>query len=93
MAFTQPEKAVCFLEFAKTKSQDDGVVMPWPPKSKDLTPCDFFLWEFVKDWFMCHPFQKVDELKALLTEAVATIDKAMLERVWRESDNRLDVCP
>jgi hypothetical protein len=21
----------------------------WPPRSPDLTPCDFFLWRFVKD--------------------------------------------
>lgn len=23
--------------------------MPWPPRSPDLTPCDFFLWGFIKD--------------------------------------------
>ena len=34
----------------------------------------------------------VDELKARITEAVATIDNAMLERVWQELDYRLDVC-
>ncbi len=32
------------------------------------------------------------ELKARITEAVATIDNAMLERVWHELDYRLDVC-
>ena len=31
----------------------------------------------------------VDELKAQITEAVSTIDNAMLERVWQELDNRL----
>ena len=34
----------------------------------------------------------VDELKARITEAVATIDNAMLGRVWQEFDYRLDVC-
>ena len=29
----------------------------------------------------------VDELKAQITEAVATIDNAMLERVWQELDS------
>jgi len=34
----------------------------------------------------------VNELKAQITEAVAPIDNAMLERVWQESDYRPDVC-
>ena len=34
----------------------------------------------------------VDELKARITEAVSTIDNAMLGRVWQELDYRLDVC-
>ena len=33
----------------------------------------------------------VDELKARITEAVATIDNAMLGRVWQEFDYRFDV--
>ena len=34
----------------------------------------------------------VDELKARIIKAVATIDNAMLGRVWHELDYRLDVC-
>ena len=34
----------------------------------------------------------VDELKVRITEAAATIDNAMLGRVWQELDYRLDVC-
>ena len=34
----------------------------------------------------------VDELKAQITEAVATIDNAMLGCIWQEFDYRLDVC-
>ena len=34
----------------------------------------------------------VNELKARITEAVSTIDNAMLERVCQELDYRLDVC-
>ena len=36
--------------------------------------------------------RNVDELKARITEAVATIDNAMLGRVWQEFDYLLDVC-
>ena len=34
----------------------------------------------------------VNELKARITEAVSTIDNAMLGCVWQELDYRLDVC-
>ena len=30
-------------------AKGDNQVLPWPPRSPDLTPCDFFLWGFVKD--------------------------------------------
>ena len=73
--------------------RDDHVLMPCPPRSSDLTPCDFFLWGFVKGLMYVPLLPKdVDELTARMTEAVATIDNAMLERVWQELDYRLDVC-
>ena len=34
----------------------------------------------------------MDELKAQITEAVATIDNTMLEHIWQELDYWLDVC-
>jgi hypothetical protein len=30
-------------------SNEDSALIPWPPKSPDLTLCDFFLWSYVKD--------------------------------------------
>jgi len=29
--------------------------MRWPPRSPDLTPCDFFFWVFVKDTVFVPP--------------------------------------
>ena len=28
-------------------AKGDNHFLPWPPRSPDLTPCDFFLWGFV----------------------------------------------
>ena len=68
-------------------------LMSWPPISPNLTPCDFFLWEFVKGLVYVPPIPRdVDELKARITEAASTIGNAMLERLWQELDYRLDVC-
>ena len=29
-------------------AKEDDALMRWPPRSPDLTPCDFFFWGFVK---------------------------------------------
>nr|CAH7733329.1 unnamed protein product [Callosobruchus chinensis] len=53
----------------------------WPPRSPNLTPCDFFLWEYVKDTVF----------KPLLP---LTLDELrwILQRIWEELDHHLDVC-
>jgi hypothetical protein len=59
----------------------------------DLTPCDFFLWGYVKD-VVYVPSLPNDllELRQFITAAVATINRDMLETVWTEMDYRIDVC-
>ena len=67
--------------------RDNRVLMLWPPRSPDLTPCDFFLWGFMKGLVYVPLLPKdVGELKARITEAVATINNAILECVWQELD-------
>ena len=47
----------------------------------------------MKKFVYVPPFPRdVDELKAQITEAFATIDNAMLGHVWQELDNQLVVC-
>jgi len=64
---------------------------PWPPRSPDITPLDFFLWGYVKDKVFSTPVPDVINLKARITDAFATITEDMLENTWREIDYRLDV--
>jgi hypothetical protein len=35
----------------------------WPPRSCDLTPCDFFLWGFVKSRVCANKQQTIPDLK------------------------------
>ena len=59
--------------------------MHWPPRSLDLTPCDFFLWGFVKDTVFVPPVPaNLQELRDRITTAVALIDRDMLTRVWND---------
>ena len=68
-------------------------LMRWPPRSSDLTPCDFFLWGFVKGPVFVPPVPaNLQELHDRITTALALIDRDMLTRVCIELDYRLDVC-
>ena len=40
-----------------------GHDVEWPPRSPDLTPCDFFLWGYVKDKVFATPPQNINELR------------------------------
>jgi len=64
---------------------------PWPPRSPDITPLDFFLWRHVKDKVFSTPVPDITNLKARITDAFATITEHMLESTWREIEYRLDV--
>ena len=64
---------------------------PWPPRSPDITPLEFFVWGYVKDKVFSTPVPDITNLKARITDAFATVTEDMLENTGRESDYRLDV--
>ncbi|GFX86738.1 DUF4817 domain-containing protein [Trichonephila clavipes] len=65
----------------------------WPPRSPDLTPCDFFLWGFVKDKVFVRQLpQDLEELKQRITAVLNSITGDMLSRVSQELDYRVDIC-
>ena len=69
----------------------DDVFCSWPPRSPDLTPCDFYLWGYVKDRVYVLPMPKtIAEVKVRICNALASVTAQMLQNVWREMDYRLD---
>jgi len=64
----------------------------WPARSPDLTPCDYFLWGYVKDEVFVPQPVSIPDLRNSITAAVETITPDLLSRVWQELDYRLDVC-
>jgi hypothetical protein len=54
----------------------------WPAKSPGITPCDFFLWGYVKDGVYRTPVADINDLKDRIKAAVATVDVDMLQRTW-----------
>ena len=57
---------------------------PWPPRSPYITPLDFFLWGYGKDKVFSTPVPDITNLKAMITDAFATITEDMLGNTWRE---------
>jgi hypothetical protein len=88
---------VFFFNFAtkvaRTHRQKDDVLMWWLPRSPDLTPCDFFFWEFVKDFvFVPSLPANLRDLRNCITAAVALVNRDMLTEVWDEMDYCIDFC-
>ena len=74
-------------------TDDDQMLLAWPPRSPDATPCDFFLWGYVKDQIYVPPLPaSIPELKVRIRTAIETITADMLQTVWNELDYRVDVC-
>jgi hypothetical protein len=63
----------------------------WPPRSPDLTPLDFYLWEYVKQT-VSETINDIEQLKQLIRAAIASVTPDVLGRVWQEVEYRLDVC-
>jgi hypothetical protein len=42
--------------------------VPWPPRSPDLSPCDFFLWGYLQAEVFKHRPWSLDQLKEAIQE-------------------------
>lgn len=47
--------------------------VPWPPRSPDLNPCDFFVWGHMKQLVYATPVDTVEELRLRVENAAQTI--------------------
>jgi hypothetical protein len=66
--------------------------IPWPARSPDLAPCDFFLWGHLKAEVYKHRPHTLDELKTAIREEIAAIPPDMTARVMNNFRKRLDDC-
>ena len=53
----------------------------WPPRSCDLTPCDYFLWGYLKSHVYANKPRTVQELREEIQRFISYIDRQMCERV------------
>jgi len=65
-----------------TTSVENVVLRTWPAWSPNLTPCDYFLWGYVKDKVFVPPQPvSIPDLKNRITAAMETITPDLLSRV------------
>ncbi|GBN11579.1 hypothetical protein AVEN_178254-1 [Araneus ventricosus] len=55
-----------------------GGPIPWPPRSPDITPLDFFVWIYMKNIVYQSPIRDTEEIKIRITAAIHTVDSEML---------------
>lgn len=61
----------------------------WPARSPDLTPCDYFLWGYLKDIVYQEPIPSLAVLKDRIRNAISTIGEETLIRVFENMESRL----
>ncbi|GFX12817.1 putative transposable element [Trichonephila clavipes] len=62
----------------------------WPPRSRDLTPLDYFLWGYVKSLVFADKPQMLAHLEGNIRRVIADIRPQMLEKVIENWTSRLD---
>jgi hypothetical protein len=89
----QPYNAMLRNRWIGRTGAADEEWMKWPPRSPDLTPCDFFLWVYVKEQVLVPVLPlDIDEFKLRITAVIENIDRNVLKRVRDELHYRLDIC-
>jgi len=55
--------------------------VPWPPRSPDLSMCNFFLWGYLKSRVYAHKPRTLNDLKGAIRQEIRPIDRQLLARV------------
>jgi hypothetical protein len=64
----------------------------WPPRSPDLTPPDYFLWEYLKGRIYQNKPRIIDALKANITEEIQAVTADVLARTCQNIALRVQSC-
>jgi transposase len=66
--------------------------LPWPPYSPDLTPCDFFLWGWIKSRVYTTPIATLAELRERIEKAFDDLSMDLINRAIKSYERRLQHC-
>lgn len=66
--------------------------VPWPPRSPDLTPLDFFLWGYIKNIVYAMPCDTAEQMRERIEAAFRTVTPDMLRNVQVSIHKRATLC-
>lgn len=69
-----------------------GGPINWPARSPDLTPLDYFLWGYMKNYVYREPVNSLEQLDDRLHEALATITPQMIQGAQASLIRRARLC-
>jgi len=64
----------------------------WPARSPDLTPCDVFLWGYLKEKVFKHRPPSLEDLKERIQQEIDSILPELTRRVMKNFWERLQQC-
>ena len=64
----------------------------WPPRSPDLSSCDYFLWGYLKSKVFETRPATIQDLKVWIQKEIRAITPAVLRRVSENFRSRLTQC-
>jgi len=66
----------------------------WPPRSPDLTPCDFSLWGIIKDRVYAQQPRNVNHLKLLIEQEFTSLNNniELCKAICRSVADRCQMC-
>ncbi|GFX89336.1 uncharacterized protein TNCV_2201791 [Trichonephila clavipes] len=73
-----PVKAFLIQTFEEDRIVSRRCRYPWPPRSADLTPADFWLWGYLKSRVYLSGLSSLSELKDAIRREVSSIHPDML---------------
>lgn len=82
----------CNNHFRQWIGRGGSYVQSWPPRSPDLTPCDFFLWGHLKNKVLRNQPNTAEEIKAEIIAGIGEITADMLRRTQNNVLKRLRQC-
>ena len=69
-----------------------GTSILWPPRSPDLSVCDFFLWGYLKSRVYINKPRDLEQLSANIRSEITNIPHPMLKKVFVNFVKRLEEC-
>lgn len=66
----------------------------WPPRSPDLTPCDFFLWGYLKQKVFATPPQDLQDLRRRIVDSTNELRERpqFIRQAFEEMNKRTNLC-